>query len=141
MKNVWYYLPSTEDYWREHNVQIPLCKLFQTATPLVSLIFAAPESRIRNTLPLARSTASVQTTRNSRHPTFLWLDTGLRVFPEINNTVVYIQEDDDLLAGKDFNILTNKALVELIGKLNAKYGLNLSKAGKKLKKPLKNKSA
>jgi len=129
------YLPqndSVENYWREHNVQIPLCELFQTATPLVSSVFAAPESRVVNTLPLVRSTASVQTTRNSRQPPFVWLDTGLPVFPEINNTVVHTQEeDDDLLARKDFNILTNKTLIELIGKLNAKYGLKLSKAGKK----------
>jgi hypothetical protein len=117
---------------RLYRSEIPLCELFQTATPLVSSVFAAPESRVVNTLPLVRSTASVQTTRNSRQPPFVWLDTGLPVFPEINNTVVHTQEeDDDLLARKDFNILTNKTLIELIGKLNAKYGLKLSKAGKK----------
>ena len=66
------------------------------------------------------STASVQTSKHSRQAPYVWADTGASVF-------VGVEADADLesdpLAEKDYNLMTNNELKDLLVTLKEKYGV------------------
>lgn len=124
---------SISEYLTWKPLIIPLAELFS----LSSLFCIAPSEiaplksrkRIRDHEPLEKviSTASVQTSSFSKQTPYVWADSREPVI--VSNTRSTV--DDDLLMERDYSLLTNIALKDLLIKIKSTYAIVTNTSGSK----------
>ena len=124
---------SAAQYWIEKKFQVPLSFIF-SGTAIVNSAAILSNKRTREKVPFLKavSTASVKTSKYPRLAPFVYVHSGLPVFPNnYSSKREYSTTPGDLLLDRDFDSMTNKALIELIQTINTTYNTTVSVYGKK----------